>query len=61
MKDLISVFAYCPDNHRKKILQDLLTQLQPIRDRFEAAKYITKHFNWNIKIGDDIVWDLLTK
>jgi hypothetical protein len=35
MKDLISVFAYCPDNRRKKILQDLLNQLQPIRDRFE--------------------------
>ncbi len=35
--------------------------IEPIRDRFEAAKYITKHFNWNIKIGDDIVWDLLTK
>jgi hypothetical protein len=35
MKDLISVFAYCPDNNRKKILQDLLIQLQPIRDRFE--------------------------
>ena len=35
MKDLISVFAYCPDNFRKKILQDLLNQLQPIRDRFE--------------------------
>jgi len=35
MKDLITVFAYCPDNHRKKILQDLLNQIQPIRDRFE--------------------------
>ena len=35
MKELISVFAYCPDNHRKKILQDLLTQLQPVRGRFE--------------------------
>ena len=35
MKELISVFAYCPDNHRKKILQDLLAQLQPVRDRFE--------------------------
>jgi hypothetical protein len=35
MKDLITVFAYCPDNHRKKILQDLLDQLQPIRDKFE--------------------------
>ena len=35
MKDLITVFSYCPDNHRKKILQDLLNQLQPIRDKFE--------------------------
>jgi hypothetical protein len=35
MKNLISVFAYCPENHRKKILQDLLTQLQSIRDKFE--------------------------
>jgi hypothetical protein len=35
MKELISVFAYCPDNNRKKILQDLLTQLQIIRDKFE--------------------------
>jgi hypothetical protein len=35
MKDLITVFAYCPDNHRKKILQELLIQLQPIRDKFE--------------------------
>ena len=35
MKDLISVFAYCPDNHRKKVLQDLLNQLQPLRNKFE--------------------------
>ena len=35
MKELISVFAYCPDNHRKKVLQDLLEQLQPVRDKFE--------------------------
>jgi len=35
MKDLISVFAYCPDSHRKKVLQDLLNQLQPLRDKFE--------------------------
>jgi hypothetical protein len=35
MKDLISIFAYCPDDNRKKILQDLLTQLQPIKDKFD--------------------------
>ena len=35
MKDLITVFSYCPDNHRKKILQELLIQLQPVRDKFE--------------------------
>jgi hypothetical protein len=35
MKDLISVFAYTPDNHRKKILQDLLNQLQPIRNKYD--------------------------
>lgn len=35
MKDLISVFAYCPDNHRKKILQELLEKLQVIRDKYE--------------------------
>lgn len=35
MKDLITVFAYCPDNHRKKILQNLLTQLQVVRDDFD--------------------------
>jgi hypothetical protein len=35
--------------------------VEPIRDRYDAAKYITKHFNWSRKIGDDIVWDLLTK
>ena len=35
MKDLISIFAYCPDNRRKKVLQDLLNHLQPIRNRFE--------------------------
>lgn len=35
MKDLISVFAHTPDNHRKKILQDLLNQLQPIRNKYD--------------------------
>jgi len=35
MKDLISVFAYCPDNKRKKVLQDLLDKLKPLRDRFD--------------------------
>lgn len=35
MKELISVFTYCPDSHRKKILQDLLEQLKDIRDRYD--------------------------
>ncbi len=35
--------------------------LESIRDKSKAAKYITKHFNWSLKIGDDIVWDILTK
>lgn len=35
MKDLISIFAYCPDNHRKKILQELLEKIQVIRDKYE--------------------------
>lgn len=35
MKDLISVFAYCPDNHRKKILNELLEKLQPLRDKYD--------------------------
>jgi hypothetical protein len=35
MKDLISVFAYCPDNNRKKVLQDLLEKLQKNRDKFD--------------------------
>ena len=35
MKDLISVFAYCPDNKRKKVLQDLLDKLKPLKDRFD--------------------------
>ena len=32
MKDLISVFAYCPDNKRKKVLQDLLDKLKPLKE-----------------------------
>ncbi len=47
--------------HSKRISKYDTFFIQPISDRYEAAKYITKHFNWNIKIGDDIVWDLLTK
>jgi hypothetical protein len=35
MKDLITVFAYCPDDNRKNILQDLLVQIQPLRDMFD--------------------------
>jgi hypothetical protein len=35
MKDLITVFTYCPDNERKKVLRDLLSQLNVIRDKFD--------------------------
>lgn len=35
MKDLITVFAYCPDDNRKKILNELLEKLQPFRERFD--------------------------
>jgi hypothetical protein len=49
------------DKHSKRISKYDTFYVEPIRDRYEAAKYITKHFNWNIKVGDDIVWDLLTK
>lgn len=35
MKDLITVFAYCPDDHRKKVLNDLLNQLQKFRVKFD--------------------------
>lgn len=34
-KDLITVFAYCPDFERKKILQDLLSSLQNKRDNYD--------------------------
>jgi len=47
--------------HSKKISKYDTFFVEPIRDRYNAAKYITKHFNWSRKIGDDIVWDLLTK
>lgn len=47
--------------HSKRISKYDTFYIEPIRDRYDAAKYITKHFNWNIKVGDDIVWDLLTK
>ena len=47
--------------HSKRISKYDTFFVEPIRDRYEATKYITKHFNWNIKMGDDIVWDLLTK
>ena len=47
--------------HSKKISKYDTFFVEPIRDRYDAAKYITKHFNWSRKIGDDIVWDLLTK
>lgn len=35
--------------------------LEVIKNKREAANYITKNFDWNMKIGDDIVWDILTK
>lgn len=35
MKDLITVFTYCPDSKRKKILLELLDKLKDIRDRFD--------------------------
>lgn len=35
MKDLISVFAYCPDIQRKNSLFDLIKKLQQIRNNFD--------------------------
>lgn len=35
MKDLICVFTYCPDFERKKVLLELLNQLQSVRDRYQ--------------------------
>lgn len=35
MKSLISVFTYCPDFKRKKILHELLDSLQAKRDKFD--------------------------
>lgn len=35
MKDLITVFTYCPDNERKKVLQELLGKIQKLRDKFD--------------------------
>lgn len=35
MKDLITVFTYCPDNQRKKILQELLEQIKDIRNEYD--------------------------
>lgn len=35
MKDLISIFTYCPDDRRKKVLYALLEKLQPLRDKYE--------------------------
>lgn len=34
-KDLLAIFAFCPDNHRKTILNDLLIQLQPLRNNYD--------------------------
>tara|TARA_R110000822_G_C15219474_1_gene484120 strand:+ start:34 stop:996 length:963 start_codon:yes stop_codon:yes gene_type:complete len=35
MKDLVTIFTYCPDNERKKVLQNLLEKLQEIRNDFD--------------------------
>lgn len=35
MKDLITVFTYCPDNERKKVLEDLLDKLKSLRNQFD--------------------------
>lgn len=35
MKDLITIFSYCPDDKRKKVLNDLLEKLQEFRNRFD--------------------------
>lgn len=35
MKSLITIFAHCPDDHRKKVLYDLLSKLQPKRPDFD--------------------------
>jgi hypothetical protein len=34
-KSLLSIFSYCPDADRKKILHDLLIDLQSCRDKFD--------------------------
>lgn len=47
--------------HSKKISKYDTFYLEPINDKRKATEYITKHFNWNLKIGDDIVWDIITK
>jgi len=35
MKDLISIFTYCPDDRRKKILYSFLESVQHLRNRYE--------------------------
>ena len=35
MRDLISIFTYCPDDRRKKILYSFLESIQHLRDRYE--------------------------
>jgi len=35
MKDLICIFTYCPDFERKRVLLDLLNQLQSCRNRYD--------------------------
>ena len=35
MKDLITIFTYCPDNKRKKVLHELLDKLKNLKDSFD--------------------------
>lgn len=35
MKDLIAVFAHCPDSKRKRVLDNLIEQIQPLRENFD--------------------------
>lgn len=54
MKDLILVGAYCPDNEREELLNNLIIQLQPLRENFDILicshtiipEYITKKVDY---------------
>jgi len=43
MKDLITIFTYCPDDKRKKVLLNLLEKLQEIRNDFDIL--LVSHSN----------------